>query len=345
MKTSADNKRIRSLLTALQNGELTPRPDFQRELVWSNKDKLAFLDTVLKGYPFPEIYVAVGEVNLETAAGSEMLVDGQQRVTTLHQYFTGSGALKLDAATPPYRSLSPEQQTDFLNYEVAVRNLGIIGIDEIKEVFRRINSTSYSLNAMEINNALYQGPLKNLAAKLSEDAFFEEHNLFSAREMRRMRDIVYTLTIIISMMSSYFNRDDDLQEFLERYNDEFPEEAKMQKRFDTTKAFIEDCQFPPRSRAWKKTDLLVLFVELDRLINKEGLALSPRLVAGALESFYTLVDIEMSDPSGDEDLQAYFKTTVQATNDRSSRVTRGRVIRKVMLATVSKSNDDLFGPL
>jgi uncharacterized protein with ParB-like and HNH nuclease domain len=93
MKTSAENRRVRALLNGIQSGELTPRPDFQRKLVWSNKDKVAFLDTVLGGYPFPEIYIAVGDVNLETAAGTEMLVDGQQRITTLHQYFTASPAL------------------------------------------------------------------------------------------------------------------------------------------------------------------------------------------------------------------------------------------------------------
>jgi len=215
MKTSAENRRVRALLSGIQSGELAPRPDFQRKLVWSNNDKVAFLDTVLKGYPFPEIYVAVGEVNLETAAGTEMLVDGQQRITTLHQYFTASSALKLPPEIRPYRDLSQIQQTDFMNYEVAVRNLGIIGIEEIHDVFRRINSTSYSLNAMEIHNARYRGPLKQCAEDISQDAFFDENNLFSAREIRRMRDIVYSLTIVISMLSTYFHRDDELEAFLE----------------------------------------------------------------------------------------------------------------------------------
>src|SRR5579871_5545252 len=120
MKTSAENRRVRALLNGIQSGELTPRPDFQRKLVWSNRDKVAFLDTVLRGYPFPEIYIAVGDVNLETAAGTEMLVDGQQRIPTLHQYFTASPALVLPTEIPQYRSLSQQRQTDFMNYEVAV---------------------------------------------------------------------------------------------------------------------------------------------------------------------------------------------------------------------------------
>jgi hypothetical protein len=332
MKTSAENRRVRALLSGIQSRELSPRPDFQRKLVWSNGDKLAFLDTVLRGYPFPEIYIAVGEVNLETAAGTEMLVDGQQRITTLHQYFTGSPALTLTPEFRPYRDLTPAEQTDFMNYEVAVRNLGIIDTAEIQEVFRRINSTSYSLNAMEIHNARYRGPLKQCADDISQDDFFEKNKLFTAREIRRMRDVVYTLTIVISMLSTYFNRDDDLEAFLERYNDDFPEDAEIRARFAATRDFIKACAFAPRSRAWKKTDLLVLFVEIDRLLNKEKLSLDAKKVSVALEQFYGRVEVEMSEPSGDDDLQAYIRTTLQATNDRASRVNRGRVIRKVILA-------------
>lgn len=332
MKTSTETKLVRSLLNALQNGSLVPNPDFQRNLVWSNKDKVAFIDTVLNGFPFPEIYIAVGEVDLKTAQGIEMLVDGQQRITTLQQYFTASKSLKLASPICAYGELSPDQQRNFLNYEVAVRNLGIVSSEEIKQVFLRINATSYSVNAMETHNARYRGPLKQCADEIAEDDFFETHKMFSAREIRRMDDVVYSLTIIICMLSNYFNRKDELEVYLERFNDDFQESADIKSRFNTTKKFIEDCRFSVRSRAWKKTDFLVLFIELDRLINKEKTVLDTTKVSVAIESFYDRVNQELENTSGDEDLQTYFKTTVQATNDRASRVNRARVIRKVILA-------------
>lgn len=334
MKTSADNRRVRQLLAGIRTGAIIPRPDFQRNLVWSNKDKNAFLDTVLNNFPFPEIYVALTEVDLETAEGAEMLVDGQQRVTTLFQYFTGAEALKLSSETKPYRDLTPEQQTDFMNYEVAVRNLGVVTMEEIREVFRRINATSYALNAMEINNARYNGALKSVADTISSDGFFQRHRTFSTREVQRMRDVVYALTIIISMIGSYFHRDDEIENYLEMYNDEFPLGEDVLRRFYKSRDFIEACGIADNSRMWKKTDLLVLIVELDRVMSREGLELDPAIVGPALAAFYNRVDAEMSEPSGNEDLQAYFRTTVQATNDRSSRTNRGRVVRKVILATV-----------
>ena len=334
MKTSADNRRVRQIISGIRTGAIIPRPDFQRNLVWSAKDKNSFIETVLKGFPFPEIYVALTDVDLETAEGAEMLVDGQQRVTTLFQYFSGADNLKLSPDILPYRELSPEQQTEFMNYEVAVRNLGVVTIEEIREVFRRINATSYALNAMEINNARYNGAMKAVADEISSDGFFQRHRTFSTKEVQRMRDVVYGMTLIISMISTYFHRDDEIENYLEQYNDEFPLGDEVLERFGKARDFIEGCNVPNNSRLWKKTDLLVLLVELDRVMSRENLELDPAVVGPAIETFYNRVDAEMSEPSGDGDLQAYFRTTVQATNDRSSRFNRGRVIRKVLLATL-----------
>jgi hypothetical protein len=107
-----------------------------------------------------------------------MLVDGQQRLSTLYDYFHGSNELRLKDVTP-YEKLDDTKKREFLEYEVVVRDLGSLDLEQIKEVFRRINSTSYALNAMEIDNARYDGEFKCLAEKLAEEAIFDESN-FSA---------------------------------------------------------------------------------------------------------------------------------------------------------------------
>src|SRR6266566_444714 len=131
MRTTATNRKLRLLLTGIKNKTLIPRPEFQRRLVWSNKNKIAFLQTVLEEYPFPEIYIAAGEVNAETGEGVEMLVDGQQRVDTLYQYFIGSTELRLGKVIPAYNQLAQEKKIAFLEYDVVIRDLGKMSIDEI----------------------------------------------------------------------------------------------------------------------------------------------------------------------------------------------------------------------
>ena len=288
MKTSATNRKIRVLLTAIRDETLIPQPEFQRRLVWSNKHKRAFLNTVLEGLPFPEIYIAAGSVDPVTGEGKELLVDGQQRITTLNQYFLGSEDLKLGDLTP-YARLPEDRQIAFLEYEVVVRDLGKLDLPTIREIFARINSTKYAVNAMEIANARYDGELKQFAEKVASESFFESHGVFTTSEARRMNDVLFALTLVVTLLSSYFNRDDELDEYLSRYNDTFPEQQKVQARLRHTFAFIDACKLKSR-RPWLKADLLTLLIETDRALERDKLKLNPRDAGQRLDEFYRRVD-------------------------------------------------------
>jgi hypothetical protein len=333
VKTRATNKRIRELLTAIGDGTLIPRPEFQRRLVWALRHKNAFIQTVLEGYPFPEIYIAAGDVDLTTGVGTLMLVDGQQRLSTLYEYFHGSNELRLKDI-PPYEKLSDKDKLDFLEYEVVVRDLGSLDIEQIKEVFRRINSTSYSLNAMEIENARYDGEFKALADELAQAPIFEETKFFSPAEIRRMLDMRFVLSLMVTMLSQYFNRDEEIEPYLKRYNDEFPECDSVRRRFNAVISFIRDCRLEPSSRFWKKADFFTAFVELDYLLNIRRIRLDPSSVRDALNTLYAAVDRVDRVPEGEQgvspDAVRYARAALQATNDRSNRVTRATVVRELL---------------
>lgn len=331
MKTTATNRKLRVLLYAMAEGSLVPRPDFQRRLVWVNKHKNAFIKTVLEGLPFPEIYVAAGEVDEETAAGTELLVDGQQRITTLDQYFRGSKELKLEKDIKPYGELSKEEKLKFLEYEVVVRDLGAVPVEQIKEVFQRINSTNYSLNAMEINNARFDGELKKFCFDFAQHPFFEKYSIFSANEGRRMNDVKFCLAVIITVMSTYFNRDELFEEYLEKYDDEYENKEKINKQISEVLDFIDGCNFNKSSRAFKKADLFTLIVELHRLLFREKMGIKTDKVRNILEHFYEVVDAT-KDSSDDQDIVDYYKAALQATNDRSSRIRRGEILRKQIVS-------------
>jgi hypothetical protein len=336
VKTTATNKRIRELLTEIRDGTLIPRPEFQRRLVWAMRHKNAFIQTVLEGYPFPEIYIAAGEVDLNTGVGCLMLVDGQQRLSTLYEYFHGSNELRLKDV-PPYEKLNDKEKLNFLEYEVVVRDLGSLDIEQIKEVFRRINSTSYALNAMEIENARYDGEFKALADELAQAPIFEETKFFSPTEIRRMLDMRFVLSLMVTMLSQYFNRDEEIEPYLKRYNDEFSEYDTIRRRFNAVISFIRDCQLEQSSRFWKKADFFTAFVELDYLLNIKKILLDPRAVRNALNTLYAEVDrvpgVERA-TEGEQgvspDAIRYARAAQQATNDRSNRVTRGTVVRDLL---------------
>jgi hypothetical protein len=334
MKTSATNRRIRVLLTAIKDGSLVPRPEFQRRLVWTDKHKQEFIRTVVMEYPFPEIYVAAGIVDPDSGEGQEMLVDGQQRLSTLFQYFSGSSDLKLGDLRP-YSTLTNDEKIAFLEYEVVVRDLGKKSIEEIKVVFTRINSTKYSLNAMEIHNARYDGAFKHFAEELTQNAFFENNHVFKTTDIRRMGDTLFCLTMAITMLTTYFNRDDAVEEFLEKYNDDFSDADQIREEIGIALRFMDECRFDSKSRAWRKAELLNVLVEIHRAMLKDRFDLNPALVGKALSAFFDRVDRAGTGEERNDDVNAYYKASIQATNDRANRIRRGEIIAAVMRGEMS----------
>jgi hypothetical protein len=288
---------------------------------------------VLEGYPFPEIYIAAGSVDLETGEGTELLVDGQQRLSTLYQYFKGSPELKLPSTVPPYADLDKDAKSRFLEYDVVVRYIGPVSINEIREIFERINATSYSLNAMEIHNARYAGEFKRFGEWYANRPFFEEHRVFSANEMRRMDDVRFALTITITIMSTYFNRDEPLEKFLRNYNDSFPEKHQIAQDMEQVTQFVDQCDFDPRSSVWKRSNLFSLIVEVHRALIKDQLDLDPSSVKSRVSGFFA--DVDRVSSSDNESmtpsvLRNYYKASLQATNDRGSRILRGQMLGRVL---------------
>lgn len=300
-------------------------PGFQRRLVWSQPHKTSFIETVLLGLPFPEVFVAAGPVDTSTGVAVELVVDGQQRLTTLLAYFEGDPNLVLPDGVLPYAELPEEDKIRFLEYEVVVRDLGAIPLAETKQIFERINSTSYALNAMEVNSGRFDGHLKRVAEDLAACDFFASHRTFSPTDVRRMDDTKFVLTIIITMLAGYFNRDDDHAEFLERFNELFPYESEIVARFEFAFNWIGQCDFDSSSRVWKKTDLFTLIVEIDRMAcaNKY---VDPAEAAARLASFY--MDVRAGSVS--VDALDYYKRISSGVNDRRSREVRGEAIRKVL---------------
>ncbi len=328
MKTSPTNKKVRELISMVKETKLVPRPEFQRRLVWSRDDKNHFLDSVLRGYPFPEIYLADGEVDLETGEGTQLLVDGLQRVSTLIQYFEGDADLKL-TSVPAYRVLKEEEKKAFLQYDVAVRDLGAISKEETIEVFKRLNATKYSLLDIEINNAVYAGALKGFCEYIAENEFFRSHSVFNALDYKRMGDLRYVLGIVGTILQGYFNRDDAFVGLLDRNNDEFPLHTEVAERLQRIFSFIEECAFEPKSRAWKKADLFTLIIELDQCVHVREAKLQPGQVLDSLSRFYN--DVDGSSLNENSLSSIYYKAALQASNDKINRIRRGAIIEGVLL--------------
>ena len=74
---------IDALVGRISRGNLILQPEFQRDYVWSAAKATALVESVLMRIPLPVVDLA------ETADGDWEVVDGQQRLTSLHSYVVG----------------------------------------------------------------------------------------------------------------------------------------------------------------------------------------------------------------------------------------------------------------
>ena len=128
-------------------GKLDVRPPYQREFIYSDKERQAVINTVLNGYPLNIMYWAVRE------DGTFEIIDGQQRTLSICQYVANDFSFNFRFFT----NLQPDEKERILNYELTVY-LCSGSPSEKLEWFKIINTPIKQLTPQEMLNAVYAGP-------------------------------------------------------------------------------------------------------------------------------------------------------------------------------------------
>ena len=158
-------------------GNICLDPDFQRNEVWSTRQKSELIESVVMGIPLPLIYLA------ETMEGKLVIVDGRQRLTTFFRYLDNEFAingLKIMTELNSCRFRDLENDVNKSKYAAEIEDFQLV-IQIIKyptpdrvrfDIFDRVNRGGTPLNNQEMRNALYQGPATRLLNELAESEEF-----------------------------------------------------------------------------------------------------------------------------------------------------------------------------
>lgn len=129
------------------NGKLDIRPKYQREFVYTGKQRDAVIETIKNGFPLNVMYW------VKTDQGNFEVLDGQQRTISIGQYVNGDFSLNNFF----FHNLTDEEQDQILNYELMVYFCE--GTDKERlDWFRIINIAGEKLTDQELRNAVYTGP-------------------------------------------------------------------------------------------------------------------------------------------------------------------------------------------
>lgn len=172
MKAKSETMSVNDLVELHKEQMLKANPEYQRGIVWNSTQKKKLIDSVLRGYPLPRIYLHHVSKNVAGMKSEGLeVIDGQQRINALSEF--AQGAFKLfdpleDAAVAKFPSfiqkqpcpwarknfeaLSEELQKRFLQASIPVAKIETNDANEVRDLFVRLQG-GVPLSAQERRDA------------------------------------------------------------------------------------------------------------------------------------------------------------------------------------------------
>ena len=284
-----------SVINDIRTKRLVPDAYFQRNLVWREIHKRDFIETILKGFPFPQMFFSRGEIDLDRMETTSCIVDGQQRANAIMEFVDN----KFSCINKYFRELTDEEKSEFFKYEIGVIELDLSNTSpEVKEIFQRLNRTSNSLTTIEKLASEFGASEYMLVAKLLTDQldlpeddeegdlkldplipssfffwakemraksfqdFLRNSDIFTSHETARKVPLFYTLNIMSTVLTGYFNRNDQTLELLDTYKEEFAQKDLIVASVDKTAVLLSQLAFQKGSMWFQKANFFTLFTEV-----------------------------------------------------------------------------------
>lgn len=242
--------KISDFITWTRVNSLTLSPDFQRRPVWKAGAKSFLIDSIIKGYPIPIIFLRERKTDLKTLKQAREVIDGQQRLRTIFSFIDPSLVEDYDSAKDEFLVSKihnsivaekafidlPEQIKErILNYQFSVQILPADVDDrEVIQIFRRMNSTGYKLNNQELRNSEYFGKLRVLMLDLAAEQLnrWRTWGVFSEDEISRMQEVELTSEFAQMMIQGVLSKSQKSLDLLyQKYNEVFPIGKEVANRF------------------------------------------------------------------------------------------------------------------
>lgn len=273
-------------------------PEFQRNFVWSVSQASRFVESLLMGLPVPGVFLFK-----DPESNQLMVVDGQQRLLTLHSFYKGlfnERPFRLTSVAPEFDGKTYEQldHTDRRHLDNAIIHAAVFQQNEprdrssIYSVFERLNTGGSPLQPQEIRAAVYQGELNALLGDLASNEHWQQ--LYRASRKRKKDE-----EIILRFLALYYSLGDYqrpmkrfLNDFMERNRRPGPDMIEeYRRRFEDTVGVVSRVLGPTALRPERSLNVSLadaVLVGLARRLaagpinNENGLERATRRIVGSL---------------------------------------------------------------
>jgi hypothetical protein len=217
---------------------LVLQPKFQRRMVWKNKARSYLIDSIVRGFPIPPIYIRE-ILDAERRKTVREVVDGQQRLRAVLDFLDGELVIlrghNENIGGKQFSDLSTREKESFFNYPFSVVILVAADDTDVFRTFERLNSNTLTLNAQEKLNAKFFGSFKQFVFKLGQShlEFWRNTFILTDRKIVRMGEAELTSELVVAMLAGLQDKKKSLEGFYKRYDDEFSEGRRIKKEFES----------------------------------------------------------------------------------------------------------------
>lgn len=237
--------------------------------VWPPAARSFLIETILLDYPIPKLSL-YQVTDVKSRQTYKEIVDGQQRSQAIFDFYNDKLALSSKGENPEtagklYSQLDEEYQHQFLGYSLSVDLLVSATPDQIREVFRRINSYTVPLNPEEKRHSIYQGVFKWFIYKLSKtyDQSFFDLGVFGEKQLVRMADAKLFSELIHGLLygisTTNVRKLDNLYSTFDR---SFALEEEIQDRVEEAMSLVIDLEEIHKGSLMKPYNLYCLLLAI-----------------------------------------------------------------------------------
>jgi hypothetical protein len=192
---------LKTIAELVSGGAIDISPTFQRRDRWSPEKQSALIESFLLNIPVPPVYLAE-DIN---RLGKYAVIDGKQRLTSIAIFFEDRLVLRGLEKLQGINGLRYSDLPEGVRVPLGMKGLRVTTLlrqseENLKhEVFLRLNTGGEILNAQEIRNVAYRGPLNSLVYELAENEFLRRQFKVkppSSPAYRQMTDAEYVLRFI-----------------------------------------------------------------------------------------------------------------------------------------------------
>jgi hypothetical protein len=204
MQVNPTNFTVAEYCTQMTSGTIIVNRDYQRtDKVWPPAARSYLIDTILSGYPMPKISL-FQKTDLKSRKTIKEIVDGQQRSKSILDFYNDRLRIvgKSDFSGKCFTEMEPPTQQKFIEYPITVDVIVNATEDDIRQLFRRMNSYNVPLNPQETRHATLQGAFKWFIVGVSEKyaSTLKALGVFKESQLSRMADGLLLTEIVIGIL-------------------------------------------------------------------------------------------------------------------------------------------------